>query len=350
LSRTERPKQLLKIIGNNSLIDETARRAFRLTDPAHTLVVTIQDQLNAIRKELSKIPRGNFICEPTGRNTAPCIGLAALELISRDPDAIMMVFPADHWVTDVPKFQQTLAAAAQLAAKGAELITIGMKPEYPETGYGYILKGKSLGADRKMTAFKVDRFAEKPSLDDAGSLMDRGALWNSGIFIWKAATILDLLDRYQPEISAALEKIRKAVKRSLTNPAPALKSLIAREYKKMPEIAIDKAVLEPAASDGKVITLEGDFGWSDVGSWAAVHRLLPHDGDHNAGKGQWVALHANNCLIHAPERLVVLLGIQNAVVVDTPDAVLVADLSRSQEVREIVGSLRKKGHAAYTIR
>jgi mannose-1-phosphate guanylyltransferase len=350
LSRAERPKQLLKIVGAKSLIDETARRAFRLANAGHTLVVTIEEQLKALQKELPRIPRRNFICEPMGRNTAPCIGLAALEVTTRDPDAIMMVFPADHWVADATAFQRTLSAAADLAAKTDQLITIGMKPEYPETGYGYIVKGKSLGHNRTVAAFEVDRFAEKPSRGDATELMRQGALWNSGIFIWKAATILDLLGRYQPEIFAALETIRKGMKRSLTNPAPALKSLIRREYKKMPEIPIDKAVLEPAGSEGRVTTLEADFGWSDVGSWAAVHRLLQHDGDNNAGNGKWMALHANNCLIHAPERLVVLLGVNNAVVVDTPDAVLVADLSRSQDVREIVETLRKKGHGAYTIR
>ena len=350
LSRAERPKQLLKIIGSNSLIDETARRISRLTDPSRTLVVTIQEQLKALQKELPAIPRRNFICEPTGRNTAPCIGLAALELAARDPDAMMLVFPADHWVSDVPAFQRTLTAAAELAATSGHLITIGMTPEYPETGYGYIVKRKSLGKIRTVSAFAVGRFAEKPSLHDAKSLMKRGALWNSGIFVWKAASILNLLQRYQPAIFSALEKIRHGMKRSLANPPPALKSLITREYRKMTDIAIDKAVLEPAGSEGKVLTLQADFGWSDVGSWAAVHRLLKHDGDDNAGNGKWVALHAKNCLIHAPDRLVVLLGVQNAVVVDTPDAVLVADLSRSQQVREVVESLRKKGHGTYTIR
>ena len=348
LSRAERPKQLLKILSRKSLIDETAARVLSLGGRDRTLVVTVAEQVNAIRKELRALPWGNFIAEPQGKNTAPCIGLAALEIIRRDPSGVMMVLPADHWVTDSKAFQRTLKAAVELAARQDRLITIGIRPDYPETGYGYIVKGKA-GDRSAAPVFQVSKFTEKPSIAVAKKLMRQGALWNSGIFVWKAATLLELLNRYQPEIGAGLKIINQAARgKSLSNPDSRLRAAIAREYKKLPSISIDYAVLERAGVEGKVLTVEADFGWSDVGSWAAVHRMMDKDAQGNAGNGRWLQLGAKNCLIHSANRLIVLLGIENAVVVDTPDALLVGDLSRSQEVRELVDELNRKGLDTYT--
>jgi mannose-1-phosphate guanylyltransferase len=229
-------------------------------------------------------------------------------------------------------------------------VTIGVRPDYPETGYGYIVKDKAIGK-RARSAFRVRRFIEKPKLAVAKKLLRQGSLWNSGIFAWRAATLVELLNRYQPQIGAGLKAIREASQaRSLGSPNPKLRAVIAREYNKLPSISIDYAVLERAGAEGKVLTLEADFGWSDVGSWAAVHRMMHKDDQGNAGNGRWLQLGAKNCLIHSPDRLIVLLGIENAVVVDTPDALLVGDLKRSQEVRELVDELHRKGLGAYTIR
>jgi len=351
LSRAERPKQLLKILSKRSLIDETVERVHALTQTSRTLVVTVAEQVDAMRKELRVLPRQNFIAEPQGKNTAPCIGLAALEILRRDPGGVMIVLPADHWVADVKAFQQTLKAAVQLAVRQDRLITIGIRPDYPETGYGYIMKGKKSDGAAKPASFQVKRFTEKPNAALAKKLVRKGSLWNSGIFVWKAATLIDLLNRYQPEIGARLSAIGKASKgKSLGNPNPKLSAVIAREYKKMPSISIDYAVLEKAGAEGKVLTVEADFGWSDVGSWAAVHRMMPKDAHGNAGNGRWLQLGAKNCLIHSPDRLIVLLGIENAVVVDTPDALLVGDLSRSQEVRDIVDELQRQGLGHLTVK
>jgi len=228
-------------------------------------------------------------------------------------------------------------------------ITIGIRPDYPETGYGYIMKGQAIAG--QAATFQVKRFTEKPNEVVAKKLMRQGSLWNSGIFVWKAATLIELLNRYQPEIGARLKAISAAAKgKSLGNPSVKLNAAIAREYKKMPSVSIDYAVLEKAGAEGKVVTLEADFGWSDVGSWAAVHRMMHKDAQGNAGNGRWLQLGAKNCLIHSPDRLIVLLGIENAVVVDTPDALLVGDLNRSQEVRELVEELKRKGLGKYTIK
>jgi mannose-1-phosphate guanylyltransferase len=349
LSRSQRPKQLLKILSPKSLLAETAERTFPLGGRNQTLVVTVAEQLRALRKELRTLPARNFLAEPQGKNTAPCIGLAALEVVGRNPDAVMIVLPADHWVADVRAFQRTLRAACDLAERHDQLITVGIRPDYPETGYGYIVKGKALGTKSGIVAFHVKRFTEKPAAAAARQLIRRGSLWNSGIFVWKAATLLELLARYRPEIANGLAVIsQEAEGKSLSSSK--LSSVIAREYKKMASISIDYAVLEPAGSEGRVLTLEANFGWSDVGSWAAVHRMMHKDSLGNAGNGRWIGMGAKNCLVHAPDRLVVLLGLENAVVVDTPDALLVGDLNRSQEVRELVEELKKKGYGAYTVK
>ncbi len=349
LSRARRPKQLLKILSRKSLLKETAERVYALSGRKQTLVVTVAEQVAALRSDLQEIPRNNFLAEPIGKNTAPCIGLAALEVSRLDPEAVMIVLPADHWVTDSAKFRRTLQSAVSLALRHNQLLTIGIRPDYPETGYGYITRGKAVGA-KTASAFAVKRFTEKPKLALARRLVRQGALWNSGIFVWRATTLLELLSRYQPAIAAGLENIKRASRgKSLSRPNAKLRTIISREYKKMPSLSIDYAVMEKAGAEGKVSTVEADFGWSDVGSWAAVHRMLKPDADGNAGTGRWLGLGAKNCLVHAPNRLVVLLGVENAVVVDTPDALLVGDLRRSQEVRDVVDALNRKGLRAYTV-
>jgi mannose-1-phosphate guanylyltransferase len=347
LSRSQRPKQLLKILSPKSLIRETAERIVPLSGRDRTIVVTVADQLNALRRELPGLPRRNFLAEPRGKNTAPCIGLAALEVAARDPGAVMVVLPADHWVRDVKGFRGAMRSAVEIAARHDSLVTIGIRPDYPETGYGYIIKKKLLSGE---ATYHVKRFTEKPTLSRAQQLIRQGALWNSGIFVWKASILLELMRRYQPAIFKGLEQIKKVTgKKSLASPTVKIANAVEQEYKKMPNISIDYAVLEKAGSEGRVVTLEAEFGWSDVGSWAAVHRMLPHDKNGNAGNGKWLSLGAKNSFIHAEDRLVVLLGVEDTVVVDTPDALLVGDIKRSQEVRELVDELNHKGYGAYTV-
>jgi len=350
LSRAHHPKQLLKILSPKTLIRETADRVLPLSGPKQTLVVTVAPQVRALTKELPMLKRENWIAEPEGKNTAPCLGLAALEVVRRDPEGIMVVLPADHWVADVNAFRRTLASGVAIAARHNSLVTVGVRPDYPETGYGYILKSKKVEPASKLPLYRVKRFKEKPLLGEAKKLIRRGSLWNSGIFIWRAATLLELLHRYQPAIAEKISRIRQAANRaSLAAAAPRLQRTIAREYRKMPNLSIDHAVLEKAGSEGKVHTLEANFGWSDIGSWAAVHRMLQRDPTGNAGNGRWLALGSQNCLVHAPDRLVVLFGLDNVVVVDTPDALLVGHLKRSQQVRELVEELKQKGYGSYTV-
>jgi mannose-1-phosphate guanylyltransferase len=340
LSRASRPKQILKIASRKSLIRETFDRIAPLTGRKNALVVTVKDHAGAVRKELAGLPTANFIVEPEGKNTAPCIGLAAVELARRDPGSIMCVLPADHWISNINSFRRTLEAGMQLAERSDVLVTIGVKPGYPETGYGYILKGKSLEQNLMVNAYKVKGFKEKPALRQAARLLRSGALWNSGIFIWNTTTILALLERFNPAIYQGLLKIQS--RGGVKNP-----SLLRREYARMPNISIDHAVLEKAGSAGKVVTLEADFGWSDVGSWTSLHQLLPRDAQGNAGLGRRLLIDTKDSLVYSENRLVVLLGVKNTLVVDSPDAILVADLKRSQQIRDVVAELERKGHRRY---
>ncbi len=351
LSRPHHPKQLLRIFSGKSLIRETVDRTLPLFGAEQTLVVTVAEHYRAVRAELPRLSEKNFIVEPQGNNTAPCIGLAALEVAARDPEAVMAILPADHWVAHPRSFLRTIRSALRLACEHDALVTIGIRPNYPETGYGYILKGKKIKGAGDERCHRVKGFKEKPTVEGAAELLQRGSLWNSGIFVWKVSTILEMLRRFSPAIAHSLERIQAAARgKGLANPSATLRSVVRREYQKMPNISIDYAVLERAGSAGTVLAVEGSFGWSDVGNWAAVHRMLPRDGKGNVGLGKWLASKSRDCLVYSDDRLVALLGVRGIVVVDTPDALLVADMKRSQEVKELVEELKRRGYGRYTAR
>jgi mannose-1-phosphate guanylyltransferase len=347
LSRPQRPKQLLKLLSAKSLIRESVDRVAPLFRRRNIFVVTVEEHQRAIRRDVKSIPKTNFLIEPEGKNTAPCIGLAALEIWAKDPRAVMVVLPSDHWIDGARRFARALGSAIELAASDGAVITLGVRPSHPETGYGYILKARRVeGGSARMPVYGVRGFVEKPQRSKAAQLIRRGALWNSGIFVARAGTILEALRRYAPAVARPLARIEAmTVGKSLGALPAKLRRALGRQYRKMPNISFDYAVLEKAGSEGKVLTIETDFGWSDVGNWDALHRMLPKDRAGNAGPGRWVGFRSNNCLVYSPpDRLVALLGMQNAVVVDTPDALLVADMKRSQEIKDLIAELNRAGH------
>lgn len=352
LSRPQRPKQLLKLLSAKSLIRETVDRVAPIFGRRNTLIVTVDEHHRAIRGDLPMLPKENFLIEPEGKNTAPCIGLAALEVWAKDPGAVMVVLPADHWIAGTRRFARALGAAIKLAELEGAIITLGIRPSYPETGYGYIVKGRRAdGGSARVPVYGVRGFVEKPERNKAARLIRRGALWNGGIFVARAVTILEALRRYAPAVARPLARIEAmTVGKSLGALPAKLRRALGRQYRKMPNVSIDYAVMEKAGSAGKVFTIETDFGWSDVGNWDALHRMLPKDRAGNAGPGRWVGLGSNNCLVYSPGRLVALLGMQNAVVVDTPDALLVADMRRSQEVKGLLDELARKGYGRYLVK
>jgi len=342
LSRAHRPKQLLSLLSPKTLVRETVDRVLPIFGPENLIIVTVAEHFDAMRDELSFLPARNFLVEPIGNNTAPCIGLAALEIERRHPRSVMAVLPADHSITGGTAFRRTLKLACRIATRNEELlITLGVPPEHPETGFGYILKGSVFTEDTGAAVHRVKRFKEKPNVNGAKRIIKAGGLWNSGIFVWRAATILKYLAAFEPVIADSLNEIaQKTHGKSLTTRDKRTRALLHDSYRRMSSISIDHAVLETAARKGHVVTVSGDFTWNDVGSWSALHRLLNRDQQGNGGHARWLSVNSRDCLLFGQERLVVLLGVDSLAVIDTPDALLVANLEQSQDLKEIVQLLK----------
>ena len=323
------PKQLLPIAGRRSLLADTLARVRPLVPPARTYVVTAAVHAAAIRREARGLARAHVLIEPEGRNTAAAIALAALRVAERAPDAVMIVLPADHAIGDAARFRSTLAHAMDVAETTDRLVTIGVPPTYPETGYGYIEQGDALTASGDGT-HAVARFLEKPDQARASALIAGGnVLWNAGIFAWRVERILAELHRWVPEV---IEPLERALARGTAR-------ALGQAYARLPSISIDTGVMERAEH---VAVVRATFPWSDVGSWAAVADLWRDGDDPNAMRGTTVAIDSTGCVVDAGSRLVALVGVQDLVVVDTPDALLVIPKSRAQDVRLLVDELQRR--------
>lgn len=333
-SRYSRPKQLLSILGSSPLVRQTLERLLPQIPAERVIVVTGEDLGPAVQSLLPEIPPENFLLEPEGRNTAPCIGWAALHLAKRNEHAVMAVLPSDHLIADPQGFRRILAAAADWARRGDHLVTLSIRPDRPETGFGYIEVGTQCGEAGSLPVLRVLRFREKPDLATAEQFLKMGNFfWNSGIFVWKASTLLDALSQYLPEVLQGLKRMEEAQAKG--------DGAAARQaFLDLPSISIDYGVLERAR---EVYTFLGDFGWNDVGSWASVYELSPKDASGNACSPETLTLDASGCLVDAPGRLVALVGVRDLVVVDGGDALLVCRRDDSQRVREVVETLKKTG-------
>lgn len=331
LSRRGRPKQLLPLGGRSPLLRRTYERLRGLAPPERVFAFTGAGLVPAVRRLLPEAPRGNIVGEPAGRNTAPCIGVAALMARARDPRAVLVVLPADHAIGNVRAFRAALRRAIALAAREPVLITLGVRPTSPATGYGYIEAGAPLAADRRFRA--VRRFREKPALAQAKRFVASGRfLWNAGIFAWRAEAILDAIRTHHPALGRRLDALAAA------GPGPAA---VARAYPSFPSISIDYAVLEKARN---VAVLPVDFPWDDVGAWDAILDHHPADAHGNVHVGPTCAVDAReNLLVSGDGQLVAVLGVRDLIVVHTPDATLVCRRGRSQEIRKVVERLRRKG-------
>lgn len=331
LSRETAPKQLLKVVGDESLLKSTITRLQPLIPLERVMIVTNAGQAEAIRLHLSggaAQPSPGYVIEPAGRNTAPAIALAALRLYKIDPDAVMAVLPADHIVGDGKKFTAALTAGL-LAASEGRLVTFGIKPTKPETGYGYIKAGAR--PLKKIGGFgirAVERFVEKPDIKRARKyLKDGGYFWNSGIFVWKASRILEEMKTHLPALYGALDGAMGA-------------DGLADAYRKIEGISIDHGILEKAKD---VVVIPVDFPWSDVGSWNSFAEIFATDENGNVIKGRVVDMGSRDSIIIGCDRAVATIGLKDMIIVDTPDATLVCPKERAQEVKDMVGALKKRG-------
>ncbi len=337
-SRAALPKQLLALAGSRTLLQETSDRLVGLVPPERTLVVTSARLLDAARAQLPGLPAASFVGEPCKRDTAPCIGLAALLVSRHDPDAVMAVMPSDHVIGPIDRFQAALRqAAALVAATPGRLVTFGIRPTYPAESFGYIQQGVALPREPgDAPAHAVARFKEKPPATVAAEYLAAGTyLWNAGIFVWRADTILAALAARQPE---CLERLRTIVD---AWDGPRRDEVFAAEFAAIRGISIDYAILEHAAD---VAVIEAPFSWDDLGGWSAVARQRGADGRGNTIVGRHLGIDTTGTIVQAADdHLVVTLGLEDMLVVHTPDATLVADRAHEEAVRKVVAELEQRG-------
>jgi mannose-1-phosphate guanylyltransferase len=339
-SRRQTPKQLLNIVGKASMLQQTLARLRPLFRPEQVWVVTQNEQAAAVAAQVPEVPRAQILVEPVGRNTAAAIGLAALHLHARFGDAVMAVLPADHLIADAAAFRRALRAAVALAGRPSTLVTLGIEPQWPETGYGYIERGELVGRFNGLRAYRVERFVEKPPLARARRFVASGRhSWNAGMFFWTATTYLEQLARFRPATARLLARLARAVGTSQ------YRRTLARLYPQLESISVDYALLEPASRARKSVTvcvIPARIGWSDVGSWAAVYNLLARKPGENISLERLVALDASGNYFWVPGRLVAAVGVRDLIVVETDDALLVCPRARAQEVGRVVEELQRR--------
>ena len=340
-SRLARPKQFVNLFGERSLFQITCDRIAPLIPPENIFVVTGARYIDLARAQQPALPPENFITEPAVRNTAPAVGLGTLHIRRRDPNATVAVLSADHLIRKEQHFRACIAAAAQIAASGT-VVTLGIHPDGPNTGFGYIEQGEPLGVFGGFEAFRVARFTEKPDAETAQRFIASGRYhWNSGMFIWTVKTVMAELERQQPALHAALCEIDAAMGK------PDARAVLERVWAGLEAISVDYAVMEGARD---VAVLPVDIGWRDVGSWAAVYDELAQAADANvtatAGKGVLLAVDTEGCLVQS-DRLVATVGLRDLVIVDTGDALLICPRDRTQEVKTLVTLLQESARDAY---
>ncbi len=340
-SREKKPKHLLNIIGTRTMIQEAVNRIKPLITPQNILIVTGKKHARELIKQLPEVPTKNIIIEPEGKNTAACIGLAALHIKKITGDDIMLVLPSDHAIGNPDKYRAVIAAAAQTAAQNNALVTIGIKPASPHTGFGYIEQGEFCGQVSGEEVFRVLSIREKPDFPQAQTFVQSGKFyWNSGMFIWKASTILKEIAHWLPDLNKGLIKIEAALgsdKEAAT---------IRGAYKRLSSISIDYGVMEKA---NNTFMLKGDFGWSDVGSWDAVYEISTKDDKGNAvTTGSRVIFEdTENSLVYSPQKLVAVVGAKDLIIVETKDALLICKKGASQDVKKIVETLEATKNKKY---
>jgi mannose-1-phosphate guanylyltransferase len=334
-SRKRNAKQVLKFFGERSLIQQTVDRLKAVIAPENIWVVTNEYLQAEIRKQLPEVPKNQIVAEPAQRNTAPCIALAAQIISQQDPDAILAVFPADHLILKESRFRNFVKAAFR-ASEAANIVVLGIQPRWPETGYGYIEFPKNL-TPGDGSVLNVTSFREKPDAKTAKKFVERGNFfWNAGMFFWRTETVLELMRRYQPESAALLASLPKFGSKNF-----AVK--LAEVYPHCDNISIDYAVIEKA--EGVTGLALDDIGWNDVGSWEAVYDLAKKDTNGNAANGELFSEDSHGNYVDAA-KTVALVGVENLIIVDTPDALLVGQRSRAQDVSKLVKAIEAEGKEA----
>ncbi|MCH7687212.1 MAG: mannose-1-phosphate guanylyltransferase [Planctomycetes bacterium] len=339
-SRKALPKQLLKLAGDDTMIQETVARTGDWIPAERTWIVTNRQQAEETSRQLPDLSSENILIEPCGRNTAPCIGLAAIHLLKQDADAVMLVMPADHVIGPMETFQKAVQGAAEIVEHNPEtFVLFGVSPSYPATGFGYIERGTPLENDNH--AFQVASFREKPDSDTAQQYLDSGNFyWNCGIFVWRADRIMNALREFEPDIHERLVRLQDSLGTDQWEAA------LADEFSEMKSISIDYAVLERA---GGVCVLEAPFEWDDVGGWQSLTRLLGIDQEGNTIAGPYCGIESRGCIIRSTDEnhLIATIGMENCIIVHTPDATLVARKDDENAIRQLVALIEEQGYERF---
>lgn len=332
LSTPDCPKQFLHLLGEKSLLQGTVERIEPLIPIERQVVVAGEQHAGRIRKELPDLPPANLICEPVGRNTAACIGLASVFLERRDPDAIVVVVPADHHIPESPAFLACIEQAVHIAGKREVTVIIGIRPDRPETGYGYV----KIGSEVEPDVYRVQRFHEKPDAEVARHYVDAGVyFWNTGIFVWQNRIIEQLIKTFLPVQWAKLEQIRSALGTG------GYGRVLAETYPTMEKVSVDYGVLEKAKD---IYAVHGHFAWDDLGSWTALDRVLPRDQEDNVVIGRHVSLNTSDCVIYGQEgKVVATIGIRDMIIAETEHGLLICPKSRSQDIRQLLAEMAERG-------
>ena len=339
LSRRKRAKQFLPIVSDRTMLEETVRRIRPLVPPRRIYTVANAAQTRTIRRILPGLPEAHYIVEPAARNTAPSLVLATARIYLKNPEAVVAVLPSDHLIAAEDVFRAKLAAAAEAARTEDALITFGITPSFPSTGYGYVRFRRGPARIIGGQPFRaVEAFVEKPSHEKAaGFLRDGGYAWNSGMFVWRADVFAAKLARHAPEFFEGWTRLLAALRAGS-------RARVAAAFLSLPATSIDYALMEKAQG---VLAAEGDFGWSDVGAWSSLSGIWPRDPDGNALKGASVVLDSRNNLAYNPGRLTALIGVDDLIIVNTKDALLVCRREKDQSVKQVLDLLAKKGRTNY---
>lgn len=343
VSRKEKPKQLLPLLGDETLFQSTVRRLEKLFPPGRILVVTVEEQAREMKQQALEIPEENYLIEPAPRGTASVVGLAATVLLKRDPNASMAILPSDHFVRNVDLFHYLLKAAFDVAETGY-LVTLGITPTQPSTAYGYIQQGEPLNGQYKYPTYKVKRFIEKPDEQTAQQLLRTGDhSWNSGMFVWRADAILNEIDRQMLELGSVLKKVSSAWGTNQQDAA------LNENWRNLNVETVDYGIMEKA--ERVAVLPAGGLGWSDVGMWSSLFEVLLPDMDGNIATNSSLHLahETHNTMVYggSTDRLIVTIGVDDMVIVDTGDALLVCKADQSQRVKEVVEHLKKHRQDKY---
>lgn len=334
LSRATRPKQFLSIISDRTMLEETIDRLLPLVPSNHIYTIADEEKTEFIKRIIPNHPQENLLLEPQGKNTAPSLILATAWIYNQNPNAIIAALPADHVINDPSLFIQKLEAGSHVASTEECLVTFGIPPTFPATGYGYIQFSRERPLHIQDEPFyAVQKFKEKPDYEHAKTFLEEGNyFWNSGMFLWQANVFAKKLEDHAPSFFPFWKRIVEAI-------LNLDQTQIASIFNEMPSISIDYALMEQAKG---VLMCEGNFGWSDVGSWSALEDIWAKDHEGNALKGEGIIIDSKNCLLHNPRKLTALIGVKDLIVVDTEDALLVCHKSQDQKVREVVEKLKNK--------